>query len=126
MYPELKNNLDYTSIINEPHFKRLKSWLADAESKGAEVIELNPSSEDLSDVAARRFAPTLLLKVRDDMNVLQEEIFGPLLPVVTYETLDEAIAFINTRSRPLALYYFSDDMAEERQVLNRTTSGALR
>ena len=125
MYPTLKNNPDYTSIINEVHFKRLKNWLADAESKGAEVIELNPSSEVLSDVAARRFAPTLILKVTDDMTVLQEEIFGPLLPVVTYETLDEAIAFINARSRPLALYYFSNDAAEERQLLNRTTSGGV-
>ena len=125
MYPELKNNPDYTSIINEAHFNRLKTWLADAESKGAEVIELNPSSEDLSDVAARRFAPTLLLRVTDDMTVLREEIFGPLLPVVTYETLDEAIAFINARSRPLALYYFSNDTSEERQVLNRTISGGV-
>jgi len=125
MYPELRNNSDYTSIINEPHFKRLKNWLADAESKGAEVIEMNPSSEDLSDVAERRFAPTLLLKVTDDMIVLQEEIFGPLLPVVTYETLDEAIAFINARSHPLALYYFSNDVAEERIVLDRTTSGGV-
>lgn len=125
MYPTLKNNPDYTSIINEVHFKRLKNWLADAESKGAEVIELNPSSEALSDVAARRFAPTLILKVTDDMTVLQEEIFGPLLPVVTYETLDEAITFINARSRPLALYYFSNDAAEERQLLNRTTSGGV-
>ena len=125
MYPKLKNNPDYTSIINELHFKRLKNWLADAESKGAEVIELNPSSEDLSDVAARRFAPTLLLNVTNDMTVLQEEIFGPLLPVVTYESLDEAIAFINARNRPLALYYFSNDAAEERQLLNRTTSGGV-
>jgi len=125
MYPELKNNPDYTSIINETHFSRLKNWLADAESKGAEVIELNPASEDLSDIAARRFAPTLLLKVTDDMTILQEEIFGPLLPVVAYETLDEAIAFINARSRPLALYYFSNDTAEERQVLNRTLSGGV-
>jgi coniferyl-aldehyde dehydrogenase len=125
MYPTLKKNPDYTSIINETHFSRLKNWLADAESKGAEAIELNPASEDLSDVAACRFAPTLLLKVTDDMTILQEEIFGPLLPVVTYETLDEAIAFINARSRPLALYYFSNDMAEERQVLNRTISGGV-
>jgi coniferyl-aldehyde dehydrogenase len=125
MYPELKNNPDYTSIINELHFKRLKNWLADAESKGAEVIELNPSSEDLSDVAARRLAPTLLLKVTNDMTVLQEEIFGPLLPVVTYGTLDEAIAFINARKHPLALYYFSKDTAEERQVLDRTLSGGV-
>jgi coniferyl-aldehyde dehydrogenase len=125
MYPELKNNPDYTSIINELHFKRLKNWLADAESKGAEVIELNPSSEDLSDVAARRLAPTLLLNVTNDMTVLQEEIFGPLLPVVTYETLDEALAFINVRSHPLALYYFSKDAAEERKVLDRTISGGV-
>jgi coniferyl-aldehyde dehydrogenase len=125
MYPELKNNPDYTSIINELHFKRLKNWLADAESKGAEVIELNPSSEDLSDVAARRLAPTLLLKVTNDMTVLQEEIFGPLLPVVTYGTLEEAIAFINVRKHPLALYYFSNDTAEEREVLDRTISGGV-
>ena len=125
MYPTLKKNPDYTSIVNETHFSRLKNWLADAELKGAEAIELNPASEDLSDVAARRFAPTLLLKVTDDMTILQEEIFGPLLPVVTYETIDEAIAFINARSRPLALYYFSNDMAEERQVLNRTISGGV-
>jgi coniferyl-aldehyde dehydrogenase len=125
MYPTLKKNPDYTSIVNETHFSRLKNWLADAELKGAEAIELNPASEDLSDAAARRFAPTLLLKVTDDMTILQEEIFGPLLPVVTYETIDEAIAFINARSRPLALYYFSNDMAEERQVLNRTISGGV-
>jgi coniferyl-aldehyde dehydrogenase len=125
MYPELKNNPDYTSIINELHFKRLKNWLADAASKGAEVIELNPSSEDLSDVSARRFAPTLLLKVANDMTVLHEEIFGPLLPVVTYETLDEALAFINVRSHALALYYFSKDAAEERKVLDRTISGGV-
>ena len=125
MYPQLKNNPDYTSIINDRHFIRLKKLLADAESKGAEVIELNPAFEDLSDDAARRFAPTLLFNVTDDMNVLQEEIFGPLLPVITYETLDEAIAFINARSSPLALYYFSNDTAEEREVLNRTTSGGV-
>jgi coniferyl-aldehyde dehydrogenase len=112
MYPKLRDNPDYTSIINGAHFKRLKNWLADAESKGAEVVELNPASENLSEMAARRFAPTLLLKVTGDMTVLQEEIFGPLLPVVTYETLDEAIAFINARSHPLALYYFSNDTAE--------------
>src|SRR6185437_8869801 len=115
----------YTSIINESNFNRLRGLLADAESKGAEVIELNPSLEDLSDAAARRFAPTLLFRVTDDMRVLQEEIFGPLLPVVIYETLDEAIAFINARSHPLALYYFSTDAAEERQLLDRTTSGGV-
>lgn len=125
MYPELENNPDYTSIINESNFNRLRGLLADAESKGAEVIELNPSLEDLSDAAARRFAPTLLFRVKDDMRVLQEEIFGPLLPMVIYETLDEAIAFINARSHPLALYYFSTDAAEERQVLNQTTSGGV-
>ena len=74
LYPELKNNPDYTSIINESNFNRLRGLLADAASKGAEVIELNPSLEDLSDAAARRFAPTLLFRVTDDMRVLQEEI----------------------------------------------------
>jgi coniferyl-aldehyde dehydrogenase len=125
MYPKLQDNPDYTSIINERHFNRLKNWIADAEAKGAEVIELNPASEDLSDVASHRIAPTLLLKVTDAMTVLQEEIFGPVLPIVTYETIEEAIAFINKRTHPLALYYFSHDAEEERKVLDRTTSGGV-
>lgn len=125
MYPELQGNPDYTSIINERHFNRLKNWIADAASKGAEVIELNPASEDLSDVASHRIAPTLLLKVTDAMTVLQEEIFGPVLPIVTYETIEEAIAFINKHTHPLALYYFSHDAEEERKVLDRTTSGGV-
>lgn len=125
MYPKLRDNPDYTSIINERHFTRLKNWIADAEAKGAEVIELNPASEDLSDVANHRIAPTLLLKVTDAMTVLQEEIFGPVLPIVTYETIEEALAFVNKRTHPLALYYFSHDSEEERKVLDRTTSGGV-
>ncbi len=125
MYPKLRDNSDYTSIINERHFNRLKNWIADAEAKGAEVIELNPDSEDLSDVATHRIAPTLLLKVTDAMTVLQEEIFGPVLPIVTYETIEEAIAFINKHTHPLALYYFSQDAEEERKVLDRTASGGV-
>jgi coniferyl-aldehyde dehydrogenase len=125
MYPRLRSNADYTSIINDRHFHRLKSWIADAVAKGAEMIELNPASEDLSDVASRRMAPTLLLKVTDAMTVLQEEIFGPVLPIVTYETVEGAIAYINKHAHPLALYYFSRDAEEERKVLDRTTSGGV-
>jgi coniferyl-aldehyde dehydrogenase len=125
MYPKLRGNTDYTSIINERHFNRLKSWVADAVAKGAEVIELNPASEDLSDVASHRMVPTLLLKVTDAMTVLQEEIFGPVLPIVTYETIEEAIAYINKHAHPLALYYFSHDAEEERKVLDSTTSGGV-
>ncbi len=125
MYPKLRDNPDYTSIVNERHFNRLKNWIGDAEAKGAEVIELNPVSEDLSDVASHRIAPTLLLKVTDAMTVLQEEIFGPVLPIVTYGTIEEAIAFINKHTHPLALYYFSHDAEEERKVLDHTTSGGV-
>jgi coniferyl-aldehyde dehydrogenase len=70
-------------------------------------------------------APTLLLNVTDAMTVLQEEIFGPLLPIVTYDTIEEALAFINKHAHPLALYYFSYDAEEERKVLDRTTSGGV-
>jgi coniferyl-aldehyde dehydrogenase len=125
MYSKLQGNPDYTSIINEGHFNRLKNWIADAKAKGAEVIELNPASEGLSGVASHRIAPTLLLKVTDAMTVLQEEIFGPVLPIVTYETIEEAISIINKHSHPLALYYFSNDAEEERKVLDRTTSGGV-
>src|SRR5690606_29085212 len=73
----------------------------------------------------RKIAPTLLLDVNDDMAVMQEEIFGPVLPIVPYDRLDDAIAYVNARPRPLALYYFDDDARRARTVLERTVSGGV-
>jgi coniferyl-aldehyde dehydrogenase len=89
------------------------------------VIELKPEGEDLSQQPHRKIAPTLILDPTDDMKVMQEEIFGPVLPVKSYETLDEALAYVNDHDRPLGLYYFGDDPAEREEVLNRTTAGGV-
>jgi coniferyl-aldehyde dehydrogenase len=123
MFPTLKENPDYTSVINQRHFDRLQGYLDDARAKGAEIVEINPAGEDFSQQEHRKIPPTLILNPTDDMKVMQEEIFGPVLPIVTYRTLDEALAFVNDRPRPLALYYFDDDAARARSVLARTTSG---
>jgi coniferyl-aldehyde dehydrogenase len=121
-YPTLADNGDYTSLINDKHFERVAALIADAEKRGARKIEVNPAGEAL-DPKRRKLAPTLLLGVTDEMKVMQEEIFGPVLPIVGYESLDQAIDFVNERPRPLALYYFDFDKARARRVLEHTVSG---
>ena len=121
-YPTLATNPDYTSIVNERHHARLLGLLDDAVSKGARVVELDPAGEAF-DEAHHKLAPRLLLDVTDDMRVLQEEIFGPFLPVVPYDTLDDAIAYVNARPRPLALYYFDVDAGRVERVLRHTVAG---
>ncbi len=121
-YPRLEANPDYTSIINDRHYKRVLGLIDDAVKKGARKIEINPAGETL-DAKNRKIAPTLLLDVNDGMDIMQEEIFGPVLPIVTYRTLDDAIAYVNDRPRPLALYYFDEDRKRIRRVLERTVSG---
>jgi len=123
MFGALKDNPDYTSIINDRHFGRLRSWIEEARQKGAKVIELNPAAEDLSDPTLRRIAPTLILYATEKMTVLKEEIFGPILPVLTYDSIDDAIAYVRNHPHPLTLYYFGQDEAEERLVLDQTVSG---
>jgi len=125
MYPTLRSNPDYTSIINPRNFDRLQGYLADAEAYGARLVEINPEQEDLSDRETRKIAPTLILDAHEQMQVLREEIFGPLLPIKTYRDFATAIDYVNERPRPLAAYYFGEDANECRQVLERTTSGAV-
>jgi len=125
MYPDIKDNPDYTSVINERHFERLNSYLEDAQSKGAEVISINPSNEDFSQQEHHRIPPTLVLNPSEDMKIMQEEIFGPLLPVKTYSRIEETIDYVNQHDRPLGLYYFGEDANETRQVLDHTVSGGV-
>lgn len=125
MYPTLLANPDYTSIINARNFDRLQSYLTDAKTQGARVVEINPASEDLTDRAVRKIAPTLIADASDDMLVLTEEIFGPLLPIRTYSDFASAIEYVNSRPRPLASYYFGEDPAEREHVTQHTVSGAL-
>jgi coniferyl-aldehyde dehydrogenase len=121
LYPMGMGTKNYTSIINARHQSRLRDLVGDAKRKGARIVEVAPSSIDRG--GSRKFAPALILGTTDDMAVMREEIFGPLLPVVTYGAMDDAIAHINRGGRPLALYYFGGHGANRRKVLERTTSG---
>ncbi|MBO9712064.1 coniferyl aldehyde dehydrogenase [Sphingomonas sp.] len=123
MYPSLLANPDYTAVINDRHFARLTEWIDDARAKGAEVIQVNPANEDFSASNARKMPLHIIRNATDEMTVMQEEIFGPVLPVRRYDAIDEAIGEVNRRDRPLALYYFGSDEAERRRVLDRTISG---
>lgn len=125
LYPSLVGNPDYTAIINQRHYDRLRDLVEDARGNGAKVIEINPASEDLGRQSGRKLPPTLLLNVTDEMRAMQEEIFGPVLPVKSYGDLDEAIAYINSHPRPLALYYFGSNSARQQKVLARTTAGGV-
>jgi coniferyl-aldehyde dehydrogenase len=121
-YPTLKDNPDYTCIINHRHFDRIAGLVDDAVAKGARKVEINPAQETLR-VEDRKFSPTLLTNVNDGMAVMQEEIFGPVLPILPYRTLDDAIAYVNSHPRPLALYYFDQERRRVESVLARTISG---
>jgi coniferyl-aldehyde dehydrogenase len=125
LYPTLLTNDDYTAVVNERHHERLSGYLDDARSKGAEVIEVNPAGEDFKSANSRKMPLHILRNVTDDMKVMQEEIFGPILPVKTYSTVDEAIDYVNGRDRPLALYYFGEDGEEAKKVTDRTVSGGV-
>jgi coniferyl-aldehyde dehydrogenase len=124
MFPTIKDNPDYTAIVAQRHYDRIKGYVDDARAKGARVIELN-QGEDLTQQEHRKIAPTLIIDPTDDMKVMQEEIFGPVLPVKTYGGLDEALSYINSHDRPLGLYYFGDDAAERETVLAGTTAGGV-
>jgi coniferyl-aldehyde dehydrogenase len=119
LYPNGPASDDYTSIINDRHYARLTGLVDDARAKGGRILEVGRKPVD----ARRRphtLAPTIVLDAKDNMRVMQEEIFGPVLP---YRDIDEAIAYVNARPRPLALYYFGSDGGDRRKVLSRTTSG---
>ncbi|MGI8561387.1 MAG: coniferyl aldehyde dehydrogenase [Luteimonas sp.] len=123
-YGSMANADDYTRIINQAQYTRLRGYLDDARARGLEVIEL----VDLDPVRAeaeRLLAPTLVLEPGDDAAVMQEEIFGPILPIRSYATLDEAIDFVVARDRPLALYPFSHDRATVEAILDRVLAGGV-
>lgn len=121
-YPEGPTSRDYTAIINDKQHSLLQALIDDAAAHGATVIQVGERPEDAA-LRPHTLAPTVVLNVTDEMNIAHEEIFGPILPVFTYRTIDEAIAYVNDRPRPLALYYFGARDAQRRRVLDRTTSG---
>jgi coniferyl-aldehyde dehydrogenase len=126
LYPDIASNPDYTSIVNDRHYARLAGLLNDARNKGARVIEVaGPASPGSMTTHPRTIVPTIVLDVTDEMNVMRDEIFGPILPVVPYRDLEDAIGYVNSRPRPLALYFFGTDGPARQLVLERTTSGGV-
>ncbi|WP_082734340.1 coniferyl aldehyde dehydrogenase [Novosphingobium sp. CCH12-A3] len=125
MYPTLLANDDYTSVINRRHRDRLAGLVDDAVAKGAEAIVVNPGNENFEGANGYKLPLTILRNVSDDMKVMQDEIFGPVLPVKTYSRIDEAIDYVNAHDRPLGLYYFGEDRVEREAVLSRTISGGV-
>lgn len=124
MYPTLKHNGDFTSIVDDRQYARLQSYLDDAREKGATIIECNHADEDMQS-DTRKMAIHLVLNATDDMLVMQEELFGPILPVIPSSSIDESLNFINDRPSPLALYYFGSDTKEQDYVLDQVRAGGV-
>ncbi len=122
LYPSLRANPDYTTIVNDRHYFRITGLLEEARQRGVRIVEINPANETLPP-AERKIVPSLLIDPPDDLAVMQDEIFGPVLPILPYDSLDEAIEFVNGKPRPLALYYYGTSEAAREKVLNRTVSG---
>ncbi|MDI4635325.1 coniferyl aldehyde dehydrogenase [Pelomonas sp. V22] len=120
MYPTLDANPDYTGIVSPRHHARLHALLEDAKAHGARLLQSHEEQPQ-----SRKIVPTLVLDVNAEMAIMREEIFGPLLPVVAYDTLDQAIAYVNQGERPLALYWFGSDKASQQQVLAHTHAGGV-
>lgn len=124
LYPTLQSNPDYTSIVNARHYERLNGLLEDARGKGARVITINPGGE-VFPKASHKLPPQLVLGATEEMAVMQEEIFGPILPVMRCDSLVAAIAYLNRQPRPLALYWFGEDSKNRDQVLSQSISGGV-
>jgi coniferyl-aldehyde dehydrogenase len=121
-YPDI-NDKSYTSVIDEKSYQRIRATLADAERKGAKPVKLVATGEFNDNL--RKVPPTVVLDTTDDMTIMQEEIFGPLLPVRTYRSLDEVIKYVNAKDRPLGFYFFTNDKSTEEKLLYSTISGGV-
>nr|AGU11164.1 Aldehyde dehydrogenase family [uncultured organism] len=125
MYPTLRDNPDYSSVISDRHVARLQGLVEDARSKGARVEVVNPANEDFSSANGRKMPLHIICGATDDMRVMQEEIFGPILPIRRFSDITDAIVQVQGRGHPLALYYFGHDAYEQRHVIDRTISGGV-
>lgn len=124
LYPSLRDNPDYTAIISDRHYQRLRAMIAEAREAGADITEINPAGEDLGNTG-RKLLPTLVSNAGPDLRVMREEIFGPVLPIVEYATVDDAIDYVNRADRPLALYWFGRDSGNRRRILRETVAGGV-
>ena len=124
LFPTIAGNPDYAAIISPRHLERLQALLAQAEVEGARLQIVNPGAANVS-AATRQMAPVLVFDTSANSKLLSEEIFGPVLPVLPYDSLEDAIAYINARPRPLALYWFGTDTGSRDHVLANTVSGGV-
>jgi coniferyl-aldehyde dehydrogenase len=125
LYPTIENNPDYTSIVNQNHFRRIQSLIDDAEDQGVEVITLNPANEIYDESVNRKVLPRLLVNPSENAAVMKDEIFGPLLPIKTYRQIDEVVEYLNGQDNPLALYYFGEDDANKARLRDDVLSGGM-
>ena len=122
MFPTLNGNPHYTSIINAHAHQRLHEWLKDAARKGAKIV--STSDEPITD-GTFRMPLHLVTGVNDEMKIMQHELFGPILPLIPYDTIEAALAYVRQRPRPLSLYLFTHDRALQEQVMLTTHAGSM-
>ncbi|MBC9248427.1 coniferyl aldehyde dehydrogenase [Paracoccus sp. 11-3] len=120
-YPDIAQNPDYTSIVSDRHYRRLVEAVDQAREAGATVL----SAGEIRDSNGRKIAPTVVIDAPADGVLMREEIFGPILPVIGYDDLDEALAFVSGRDRPLALYAFTTRKETQEKILGRAISGGV-
>src|SRR6202011_5596331 len=118
------DNKDYTSVVSDRHYQRLEGLVADAAAKGARILQA-AKPDDPAWKSKRKFPPTIVVGATPDMTIMQEEIFGPLLPILGYRDAGEPVSYVNKHDRPLALYWFGTDDAARDEVLSRTISGGV-
>lgn len=125
LFPTIADNPDFVSVINERHFDRVKGYIDEAKEAGTRVVELNPANEDWSNRERHKIPLHLIIEPSDELKCMQDEIFGPILNIKTYRTLDECLEFIAKRPRPLAMYYFGKDKIEREHVLANSIAGGV-
>jgi coniferyl-aldehyde dehydrogenase len=122
LFPTIAGNPDYAAIVSDRHLARLTALLDEARGQGARVVDVLPAAAQPS---TRQMNPTLVFNPAPDLRLMKEELFGPILPVLPFDSMDEAIAFINARPRPLAMYWFGNDAAARDRLLGSTVSGGV-
>ncbi len=125
LYPKIPTNTEYTFIINIQQFHRLENCIQDAEAKGASIHVQPSKTHVITQLPANKLLPVLISNVKSDMLIMQDEIFGPVLPILGYDKIDNAIQYINNNDKPLALYYFGNDKPEQKYVIENTSSGGV-
>lgn len=123
LYPRLVDNPDYTAIVSHRHYRRLSDLVDEARDSGADIIEVNPAREASGN--SRKFLPKIVIGAAPGTRLMNEEIFGPVLPIVEYGGIDAAVAYVNGRDRPLALYWFGRNRASKHRILRETTAGGV-